>query len=1024
MRKFLTFLCVTLTLYGRVTAQEARTITGTVLDATGAPIAGASVTIKGTQIGTSTNNDGSFIIHANADAKTLVITAVNFAHLEVSIQGKNKIGTINLTAATKDLSEVVVVAYGTQKKTNITGSVATVTGAAVADKPFTSVDKELQGDVAGVQVSSTSGQPGSATDIRIRGIGSITASAAPLWVIDGVIAQTGDLTVNTTTANPLSTLNPDDIESISVLKDAASTAPYGSRGANGVIIVTTKKGKAGLTHFSVVGEFGGNSRAYNPSNKPENSLQLQTSLRQALTNNPNFLAQYGLTTSQADVDKFINLGFGYPANYTTMNTDWFNVASQKGPQTQVNVSMSGGNDKTTVYASTGIFDQQGISLSSDFQRINGAIAVTHKASDRFTLSASLNGSNTSQHTPTNGGTFANPVLASYFLLPWYTPRNPNGTLRYGASDSLGEFKVNGGLFNPLAVSKLNNNLSQQTALRGSASGELKILDGLKLTSRFSGEFLAVQEDQYRSGAYGDGFADGGDASSNYTRTFNYTWDNFVDWKQKTNKEGDMYFDLKAGLESFDGKFYTLQAAGHSFPQSASLQYLASTSTPTTAFALPQEQSTFSEFAIADYNIKDRYVLSASFRRDESSVFGASNRWGSFYSVGGTWNVNEENFMKQQELFSLLKLRGSYGQTGNSLGFGDYTAIAQFGTGFNYQGQPGIAQTNVGDPNLTWEKNNSGNVGVDFGMWRDRLTGTVEYYHRETVGLLTGVPFSYTAGIASQNENIGNVVNQGIEVTLGGRPVVTRDFVWSISFNIAHNANRVKSLFENKSIAAGNFNYTVGHDLQEYYLQQWAGVNPATGQAQWLIGGAGSSKNQITDSYDSAGLVLNKHADPTVYGGLSNTFTYKGFTLDIQFTYNFGNSIFDNWYNYLNSDGQYTGSFNQMTHQLSAWQKPGDKTDVPQLVFGDPSQSNLPSTRWLYNGNYIRLRNIQFSYNLPSAAIKRLHLSNLSLYIRGTNLLTFGVDKNLPYDPEAGINSTANLEVVIPKTVAGGIRIGF
>lgn len=411
------FLCVTLTLYGRVTAQEARTVTGTVLDGTGAPIAGASVTIKGTQSGTATGADGTFSIHAEADAKTLVITAVNFGRLEVAIQGKTKIGVINLTTAAKDLSEVVVVAYGTQRKTNVTGSIATVAGAAVADKPFTSVDKELQGDVAGVQVSSTSGQPGSATDIRIRGVGSIVSGAAPLWVIDGVIAQTGDLSVNTTTANPLSTLNPDDIESISVLKDAASTAPYGSRGANGVIIVSTKKGKAGATKFSVIGEFGSNSRAYNPSNKPETSLELQTSLRQALTNNPGFLGQYGLTNSQADVDKFINLGFGYPTDYTKTNTDWFKAASQKGPQTQVNVSLSGGNEKTTVYASGGIFDQQGISLSSNFRRINGAIAVTHRASDRFTLSASLNGSNTSQHTPTNGGTFANPVLASYFLLP-------------------------------------------------------------------------------------------------------------------------------------------------------------------------------------------------------------------------------------------------------------------------------------------------------------------------------------------------------------------------------------------------------------------------------------------------------------------------------------------------------------------------------------------------------------------------------------------------------------------------------
>ena len=266
------------------------------------------------------------------------------------------------------------------------------------------------------------------------------------------------------------------------------------------------------------------------------------------------------------------------------------------------------------------------------------------------------------------------------------------------NDSLGEFiAVNGGIFNPVVESKLNSNLAQQTALRGNATGEFKILDNLKLTSRFAAEYLAVQEDQYRNPFYGDGYADGGDASSNYTRVFDYTWSNFADWKQKVNAEGDIYLDLKGGVESYDYKYYTLQAAGHSFPLSQNLQYLASTSTPTTAYAVPDEQTTFSEFAIGDFNFKDRYIISGSVRRDESSVFGADHRWGTFYSVGGTWNINEENFMKQQELFSLLKLRASYGQTGNTNGFGYYTSIATFGTGYNYQGQPGIATNNVGFP---------------------------------------------------------------------------------------------------------------------------------------------------------------------------------------------------------------------------------------------------------------------------------------------------------------------------------------
>jgi TonB-linked SusC/RagA family outer membrane protein len=1024
MRKISLFLSFLVLLIGQLAAQG-RVVTGTVTDAGGAPVAGASVTIKGSNRGTSTGTDGSFSLSVISEDKALVISAVNLATLEINIQNKTNLGTINLQANTKSLEQVVVVAYGTQKKTNVTGAITTVSGSQVADKPFTSVDKALQGNVAGLQASSTSGAPGSATDIRIRGIGSINASASPLWVIDGVISTTGDLTINTTTANVLSTLNPDDIESITVLKDAISTAPYGSRGANGVILVTTKKGKAGKTHINLTAELGQNSRAYSPSNKPMTTLQYQTILRESLIN-----PGYANTNAQADALITDPNFLAFPANWTTLNTNWFDVVSQKGNQSQVNLSLSGGTDKTQVYASAGYFNQKGISIASDFQRFNGALSITHKASDRFTLSANINGSNTSQHTPSNGGTFANPVLASFFLMPWETPRNPDGSYRYGNNDNLGEFPLNGGIFNPLVEAAWNTNQAQQTAIRGNGTGEFKILDNLKLTSRFAAEYLAVQEDQYRNPFYGDGHANGGDASSNYTRVFDYTWSNFADWKQKLNADGDIYFDLKAGIEAYDNKFYTIEAAGHSFPQTMALKYLANTSTPTQAYAVPREQATFSEFAIGDINYKDRYVIAGSVRRDESSVFGLDHRWGTFYSVGATWNINEEAFMKDQDLFSLLKLRASYGQTGNTNGFGQYTSLATYGSSYsyggstyggNYNGQPGIVPNNVGDSALTWEKNKSSNIGLDFGLLKNRIEGTVEYYHRSTDGLLSAVPFSYTSGFSSQNENIGTVVNKGIEVTLTGRPVVTHDFSWTISFNIAHNINRVTALYEGRPIPNGTFEYTIGHDLQEYYLQQWAGVNTQDGQAQWYTDG---TKKATTESYDSAGLSLNHSAAPKIYGGLSNTFTYKGFTLDLQFNYNFGNYIFDNWYNYLNSDGQLLGGFNQMSDQLNSWKKPGDKADVPQIIIGNASNSNAPSTRWLYKGDYIRLRNLQFSYTLPSELMSKAHIGSLSIYIRGTNLLTFGTDKHLPYDPESGINSQANLEVLIPKTVTGGIRIGF
>ncbi|HEV3326727.1 MAG TPA: TonB-dependent receptor plug domain-containing protein, partial [Puia sp.] len=385
MRKFLTFLCCAILLFGRATAQD-RTISGKVLDATGAPIAAASITVKESHQGTSTGADGSFSLSVAANAKTLIVSAVNYTLAEFNIQNKRDLGSLTLQTSNTSLNEVVVVAYGQTKKTNITGSVTTISGAAVADKPFSSVDKTLQGAVAGVQVSSTSGQPGSATDIRIRGIGSISASASPLWVIDGVAATTGDQSSNTTTSNVLATMNPDDIESITVLKDAASTAVYGSRASNGVILVTTKKGRAGKTRINLSAEVGQNSQAFNPNVKPVNSIQTQTLLRQGLIN-----AGYVSTNAQADaliIDP--TNGLGILPNYTSVNTNWHDVVSQNGPQGQYNISVAGGTDKTQIYASGGYFQQTGTTLASDFKRYNGSLSVTHKASDRFTISSVLN----------------------------------------------------------------------------------------------------------------------------------------------------------------------------------------------------------------------------------------------------------------------------------------------------------------------------------------------------------------------------------------------------------------------------------------------------------------------------------------------------------------------------------------------------------------------------------------------------------------------------------------------------------
>ena len=381
-------------------------------------------------------------------------------------------------------------------------------------------------------------------------------------------------------------------------------------------------------------------------------------------------------------------------------------------------------------------------------------------------------------------------------------------------------------------------------------------------------------------------------------------------------------------------------------------------------------------------------------------------------------------MKDVQWVNLLKLRSSYGETGNTSGFSYYTSLATYQYGSPYQGNPGSAPNNVGNPNLTWEKNKSFNLGLDFGLWHDRFSGTIEYYKRISSNLIVQVPLSPTSGFSGgQNANVGSMYNKGFELTLTGKPVVSKDFSWTVSFNIAHNTNRVTELYNHSPISQNTrFNITEGHDIHEFYTRIWDGVNPTNGKPVWFTD---ATRKDTTSNSNLAQLSLTgKSASPKYYGGFNNTFTYKGITLDIQFYYNYGNYIYNTWENYLSSDGVYLGSMNQLSSELKAWQKPGDKTNTPQIIYGGNSNSNRPSTRYLYSGNYIRLRNVQLSYNLPKDLLGKIKFSNLAVYVRGTNLFTFATDKNLPNDPELGANSIQDFQVFMPKTVTFGLNIGL
>ena len=997
MRKFVAILLGAILVVTQVAAQN-KTIKGRVTEDGKKPLSNASIIVKGTTVAAKTNDEGYYSITIPANGRVLKFSSLNFEDQEVNIGSKSEINVI-LVNTVSDLQQVIVTGYGTTKKATNTGSIATVKASEIENLPFSSVDKALQGKVAGLQSVATSGQPGASQAILIRGASSISASNAPLWVVDGVPINAGDASRLQTTGNLLSTLNPNDIESISVLKDAASQSIYGSRAANGVIVITTKKGKSGKTKFRFDTELGNSDVAYvNEKYKPLDANEYINLTREGLVNAGASAAQ---TTSILN-----SLGQGNGINF-----NWFDNIMRVGQQKQYNFSAEGGNDKTTFFLSGGNFVQDGTSINSQLKRNNVNFRITNKATDKLTIGLNVNAGNVSQRAPLNGGAFGNPLLSTYFLLPTYSAYKPDGTYNY---------ILNGGLHNTVALSEMDKRFLRQSSIRGSVNGEYKILDNLKFRSVYGIDYNALEEDQYNNPLHGDGLASNGRAFAYYTRYFNYVWTNTLDLQQNITRNGDLSSSTQIGYEAQKsaGYFSTLQA--QQFPPSLSLTYPASGASPTTASATISDYTFESQFASTNLNYKNRFVLSGSFRRDGSSRFSAKNRYGNFWALGATWNIDREDFMANNKIFDQLKLRGSYGVNGNA-GIGNYDAPALYGFGFNYNQLPGSAPTNVGDENLTWELNKPMNIGLDFSVLKNRVNVTVDYYIRKSENLLLSVPLSNTSGFGSATRNIGSMENKGLELSLNIVPIQTKDLRWDVDFNFSNNKNTITSLPNKADILSGNFIIRQGESLNTFFLREWAGVNIATGDPQWYT----TDKRQASSNvYPGASArILAGQALPKFFGSLTNALTYKGFNLSAQLYYNFGNQVFDTWRGYYLGSG-FGASFNKVKRQLDAWKNPGDITDVPKYVYNGNKNFNAGSTYNLNDGSFVRVRDIQFGYTLPKAYAEKLKIGNANFYVRGTNLFTWVKDKNLPFDPEQGTSSASNLNVFIPKTVTVGLSLAF
>jgi TonB-linked SusC/RagA family outer membrane protein len=999
MRK-IPWLLLGLLFYASQLLAQSRTITGKITDESGNPLPNVSITVKGTSLGSTSSADGTYSLSVPDNAKILVISTVGMISREFELGSSSTIDAV-LKPVNGSLSEVVVVAYGAQKKKELTGVVATIKAPDIENKPFTSVDKILQGQVAGLQSVAFSGQPGGNQQIIIRGMSSITASNAPLWVIDGIIINTGEAHRLGNTSNLLSTLNPNDIESISVLKDAAAGSLYGSRAANGVIIVTTKKGRAGKTRLRFDTEIGRNDIAYvNDRYKPLNADQYFEITREGL---------FHAGKTPAEIETTMH-GLG---DTNGIDFNWYDAVIRPGKQQQYNLSAEGGNEKTTFYLSGGYFLQEGSTINSKLERTSASARLIHKANEKLNLGFNITGGYVNQRAPLNGGSFGNPVLAAFFMLPSYSPYKKDGSYNLSLA-------ALGNLHNVVALSEIDKRFLKDVGLRSNIYAEYKIIGNLKFKTSLGADFTLLEEDQYNNPIHGDGAAVGGRAYAYYSRYFNRIWTNTLDFQQKLSTDYNLLFNIQVGYESQKSSGYQTSVQSQVFPTNLTMTLPSAGASPTIAGATVSDYSFLSQFSAASINFEDKYILSGSFRRDGSSRFGANNKYGNFWSIGASWNADQEAFIKDIDFISQLKLRASYGVNGNS-GIGNYDWFRLYSYGSNYNQQLGSSPSNVGDSNLTWELNKPFNVGIDVGVLQNRIQLSVDYYVRRSEDLLMDMPLSLTSGFTRATRNVGAMENKGIEISLHAVPVRIKNFEWAVDFNYAKNKNKITSLPGGNDIITNSvFILREGSSIQSYYVREYAGVNPDNGDPLWYTDATHENK---TNNFSTANRTIVGNSLPAYFGSFTNTLRYKNFTLEAQLYYSFGNLIQDQWGSFYMGAGN-GPTYNKSSRILNRWMKPGDVTDVPKYISGGNKSFNSASTFYLNKGDFIRLRNVQVGYTVPSRFASKAKLSNAFVYVRGTNLFTWVKDRNLPFDPEQGTNSQSNLNVFIPRTMSIGLSLGF
>lgn len=981
-------------------------VTGVVKDVMGEPLIGANVVEKGRSTnGVITDFNGKFTLEVDESA-SLVVSYIGYLAQDIPTKGKGDFHII-LKEDTNTLDEVVVTGYGDFKKATYTGSASVLTTEKLEALPVVSVGQMIESNIPGISVvAGTSSQPGAKTTLRVRGVASMNASTEPLYVLDGVPIPSYDLSNFTSMSEAggmgfIETLNPADIESITVLKDAASASLYGAKGANGVVLITTKKGKEGKLRVNMAAKYGITDFAYTyrPLMGGEERREL---IHEGLVN---FQLDKGVSEQEAQQYADANID-QYAKRLPQGYSDWESALFKTGYQQDYNLSASAGNQNSSFIGSLGYTKQTGVSLNSEMERFTGRVDASNKYKKvEFGMNASFSWTK-NVHLP-EGKFYGSAIYASKVNLTPSTPiYNEDGTYASG-------YRENNG-YNPILEAEVNDYYARTVRAMGTA---YNVWDNLKVSSVFTVDYSLTKDFFFQSPDGRDGATYQGRGRMQMTDRIRYTSQNNLTYSKTFGKHS---VSAVTAFEVMKYDYEDLYAAKKTYGQDINTS-LGNAADPIDADQKLQEDALMSYVASVNYSYDDKYYASFSFRRDGSSRLSPDTRWGNFWSLSASWRLSQERFMQPlKSVLSDLKLRASYGVNGN-LPSSYYGYQSTYTTGAFYSGKPSPWESTLGNEELTWEKNYALNLGLDIGLF-SRVNVSLDWYTRTTKDLLMSKQLNSISGFSSLLTNVGQMRNTGVELEVRSNNIKTKDFSWTTAFNLSHNKNKILKLADLPWFVDGRYVRKEGYPFNTIYLREYAGVDPETGSALYYDNqqdeNGNYTKNKVTDPGQASPIPL-KDITPTISGGFMNTFNYKFIDLSFNLSYSFGGYSYDNASYILQDDG-YSVISNKSTEQRRRWQKPGDITDVPRFVYGNKKGGNYNSSRAIHSTDHIRLKSLILGLNAPKAWLQKLGIGNARIYFSGTNLLTWAAYDQ--YDPE--MSGVVGFYTPPLKTYAFGLELKF